>query len=64
MGLPDLHFDFFVVCADMSAYLGCDKEAVGVQVSAPKCAHVKDAHRKSSIYHNMINLVLGIVIRG
>ena len=39
-------------------------EVVGVHVGGPKCAHVKDASCMSSIYHNMINLVFSIEIRG
>ena len=43
---------------------GCDKEVVRVDVSGPQCAYVMDARRMSSIYHNMINLVFSIEIRG
>ena len=32
-----------IACADMCAYLCCNKELVGVHVDPPKCAHVKDA---------------------
>ena len=41
-----------------------DKEVVRVDVGGPQCAYVKDARRMSSIYHNMINLVFTIKIRG
>ena len=37
---------------------------VRVDVGGPQRAYVKDARRMSSIYHNMINLVFSIAIRG
>ena len=45
-----------VVCIETYAYLGYDKEVVGVYVGGPKCAHVNNAWRMSFIYHSMINL--------
>ena len=37
---------------------------VAVNVGGPKYAHVTDARCMSFIYHNMINLVFSIEIRG
>ena len=51
-----------VVWAETGAERGRDKKVVRVDVGRPQCAYVKDARRMSSIYHNMINLVLSQVV--